>query len=147
MDESLEFIIELCAQHQDLVRARFASRHSNNKNHTATVQFKVDTEQPISGWYCTCTAGWRDVGCCAHVAALLWHLGVSRAEIDRNIHPLSSAQLFAAVDDSMQFSDVDGSDDEDNNDDDDDDENDFSESSSSTDNDISNNVDDDDDSA
>ena len=81
------------------------------------------------------------------MAALLWHPGVSRAEIDRNIHPLSSAQLFAAVDDSMQFSDVDGSDDEDNNDDDDDDENDFSESSSSTDNDISNNVDDDDDSA
>jgi hypothetical protein len=119
MDEELEFIIELCAQHNDLVRARFVSRHSNNKTHTATVQFKIDTEQPISGWYCTCTSGWRDVGCCAHVAALLWHLGVCRAKVDRNIHPLSAGQLFAAIDDSMQFfSDADQSDDEEEDNDD-----------------------------
>jgi hypothetical protein len=103
-------LIELCAQHNDLVRARFASRHSNNKNYTATVQFKADSKQPITGWYCTCISGWRDVGCCAHVVALLWHLGVCRAQIDKKIHPLSASQLFAEIDDSMQFSDVDDSD-------------------------------------
>jgi hypothetical protein len=115
--EELEFIIELCPQRNDLVRARFASRHSNNKNYAAIIQFKNDIEQPIQGWYCTCISGWRDVGCCAHVTALIWHLGVCRAKVEQDIHPLSAGKLLAAVDDSMQFSDVDDTDDEENDDD------------------------------
>ncbi|CAF4885433.1 unnamed protein product [Rotaria socialis] len=119
VDNDMEFIIELCAQHNDLVRARFESRHCNNKDHIATVQFKLYTESPISGWYCTCASGWRDVGCCAHVAALLWHLGVRRANINENTHPLSAGHLFASIDDSMQFSEVEESDeDQDDNDND-----------------------------
>ncbi|CAF2041646.1 unnamed protein product [Rotaria magnacalcarata] len=110
VDNDMEFIIELCAQYDDLVRVRFESRHCNNKTHIATVQFKLYTESPISGWYCTCTSGWRDVGCCAHVAALLWHLGVRRANISENTHPLSADHLFASIDDSMQFSEVEKSD-------------------------------------
>ncbi|CAF5091240.1 unnamed protein product, partial [Rotaria magnacalcarata] len=110
VDNDMEFIIELCAQYDDLVRVRFESRHCNNKNHIATVQFKLYTKSPISGWYCTCTSGWRDVGCCAHVAALLWHLGVRRANINENTHPLSADHLSASIDDSMQFSEVEESD-------------------------------------
>ncbi|CAF5116027.1 unnamed protein product, partial [Rotaria magnacalcarata] len=117
VDNDIEFIIELCAQHNDLVRARFESCHCNNKNHIATVQFELYMESPISGWYCTCTLGCRDVGCCAHVAALLWHLGVRRANINENTHPLSAGHLFASIDDSMQSSEVEESDeDQDDND-------------------------------
>ncbi|CAF4614113.1 unnamed protein product [Rotaria socialis] len=112
VDNDMKFIIELCAQHNDLVRARFESRHCNNKNHIATVQFKLYTESPISGWYCTCTSGWHDMECCAHVAALLWHLGVRRANIKENTHPLSAGHLFASIDDSIQFSEVEESDEE-----------------------------------
>lgn len=67
---------------------------------------------PIEGWYCTCVTGCRDVGCCAHVAAILWHLGVRRAEVDQHIHPLSTTAIFSSINDSLQYSDVDESDDE-----------------------------------
>ena len=111
-------MIELCAQRTDLVRARFVSRHSNNKNYIATIQFNVDTECPINSWFCTCISGSRDVGCCAHVTALLWHLGVSQAEHDNKLHPLSAGHLLLSIDDSTPLPDIDDSD---HNDDDDDD--------------------------
>ncbi|CAC5387950.1 unnamed protein product [Mytilus coruscus] len=37
-------------------------------------------EGDIEGWYCTCKSGARVVGCCAHVASLLWYLGYQRLE-------------------------------------------------------------------
>jgi hypothetical protein len=112
-DDELEFIVELSSRYHDLVRARFSSRHSNNKNYIAVIQYhSLNTEQPINGWYCTCTSGRRDVGCCAHVAAPLWHLGVCRAEIDYNIHPLSTTKIYSEINDSILFSDVESTDDE-----------------------------------
>ncbi len=118
-DGELEFVIELCSKYDDLVRARFASRHSNSKTYIAIIQYNTkNTEHPINVWHCTCIAGWRDVGCCGHITALLWHLRVCRAEINQNIHPLSASKIFAAINDSAQFSDVEESDDEQNNSDD-----------------------------
>lgn len=32
----------------------------------------------IPGWYCECKVGPRTVGCCAHVASVLWYLGYAR---------------------------------------------------------------------
>ena len=63
-------------------------------------------EQPITSWYCTCTSGRRDVSCCVHVAALLWHLGVCRTEIDLNNNPLSTSNIYLEIIDSIQFHDV-----------------------------------------
>ncbi|CAF4370868.1 unnamed protein product [Rotaria sp. Silwood2] len=112
-DDEFEFIVELSSYNDDLVRARFSSRHSNNKNYIAVIQYdNKNTEQPINGWYCTCTSGRRDVGCCVHVAALLWHLGVRRAEIELNTHPLSASEIYSEIIDSVQFSDVEATDDE-----------------------------------
>lgn len=31
-----------------------------------------------TGWYCQCKAGQRTVGCCAHVATVVWYLGWAR---------------------------------------------------------------------
>ena len=111
MEDELEFIIELCAQRTDLVRARFVSRHSSNKSYIATIQFNVDTKWPIRSWLCTCISGWRDVGCCAHVAALLWHLSVSQPRDHYKLHPLSAGHFLTSIDDSMQLSDIDDTDD------------------------------------
>ena len=119
-DDELEFLVELSSHNDDLIRARFSSRHSNNKNHIALIQYETkNTEQPINGWYCTCMSGRRDVGCCAHVAALLWHLGVRRAEIELNTHPLSASEICSEIIDSVQFSDVEATDDEETSSDDD----------------------------
>ena len=119
-DDKLEFIVELSSLNDDLVRARFSSRHSNNKNYIAVIQYdSKNTEQPINGWYCTCMAGRRDVGCCVHIAALLWHLRVCRAEIDLNTHPLSTGEIISTITDSAQFSDVEATDDDESSGDDD----------------------------
>ncbi|CAF5038005.1 unnamed protein product, partial [Rotaria magnacalcarata] len=56
-EEEMEFLVELCNEHDSLVRARFQSCHSNNKKHIATVQFDNHKQHPIDAWYCTCSAG------------------------------------------------------------------------------------------
>ena len=70
----------------------------------ATLRFNEKKQQPIQGWYCTCTSVVREVGMCSHVTALLWHLGVERAVIKASVHPLAAVKLLDAVDDSMKFS-------------------------------------------
>ncbi|CAF0943683.1 unnamed protein product, partial [Brachionus calyciflorus] len=32
----------------------------------------------INGWYCTCKNGTRTVGCCSHIAAIIYYLGCGR---------------------------------------------------------------------
>jgi len=34
-----------------------------------------DEFDPIKSWYCQCKTGAHTVGCCAHIASVLWHLG------------------------------------------------------------------------
>ena len=94
---------------------RFNSRHSNRKTYIATVQFDEENVNPVRGYYCTCISGARDLGCCVHVAAVLWHMGVQRAKIDPTMHPLSAAKLLQTINDTMQYSksDDDNDDDED----------------------------------
>ena len=105
-EEGMEFMVELCHEYDDFVRARFSSRHSKNKNHTTTIQFDRQKQQPIEAWYCTCSAGAREVGMCSHETALLWHLGVNRAVITTDTHPLSASRLINAISDSIQFNEA-----------------------------------------
>ena len=102
-EERMEFMVELCHEYDDLVRARFPLRHSKNKNHITTIQFDRQKQQPIEAWYCTCSAGAREVSVCSHVMALLWDLGINRAVIPTDSHPLSVSRLINAIDDSKQF--------------------------------------------
>ena len=74
-------------------------------------------ENSILDCYCTCTSGTREVGCCVHVAAILWYLGVQRGKIDRKVHSLSAIELLQAVNDSIWYSQFDNETDDDDNDD------------------------------
>ena len=116
-DDEMEFFVELCSVQDDLVRVRFQSRHSNQKYHIATVQFDVMKENPICDYYCTCTSGAREVGCCVHVASILWHHGVQRGKIHQKVHPLSAIKLLQTVNDSKRYSQFDNEIDDDNEDD------------------------------
>lgn len=79
----------------------------------ATVHFdNDDDDEPIKGWFCTCAASARIIGCCAHVAALIWHLGVSCAEIYSSDDSLSAKNVLQHVDDCSQYSETEASDDE-----------------------------------
>jgi hypothetical protein len=112
-DDQYEFTVELSSKYDDLVRVRFASRHSSRKKYVTTVQFdEEDDEEPIKGWFCTCSAGARNVGCCAHVTALIWHLGVCRAETNPDNHQLSASSFLRSVEDCIQYSDIERSDDD-----------------------------------
>ena len=99
--DELEFIIEYCENYSDLVRARFVSRHCSSKNYLATVQFDNNMEEePIIRQYRKCAAGARQVGCCAHVTALIWHLGVCRGEFETSTNPLTTDRFFDFVHDA-----------------------------------------------
>ncbi|CAF3366903.1 unnamed protein product [Rotaria socialis] len=99
----LEFTVELCEQHSDLIRIRFVSRHSTNQNHLATVQFDTYQDEPIQGWYCTGHTGARVVGCYVYIAAFIWYLGVCRAEYNDKGHSLSAQHLFQVVENYLQY--------------------------------------------
>lgn len=111
------FYVEIPEGVDDLVRARFQSRHSTRKSYISTIQFdNNNSNNPIQGWCCMCTVGLRVVGCCSHVCALLWHLGVNRGIVNDTPNPLSASHFITVVDDSVAFSDYDdNSDDDDNN--------------------------------
>lgn len=80
-----QFEVFVCNSVENLLRVNLRSRHSNSVRHTAFIHFTLDGE--ISGWYCTCKVGARVVGCCAHVASVLWYLGYFRF-LGTQLHPL-----------------------------------------------------------
>lgn len=114
LDENeFEFQVQLSAAHPELVRVCFQSRHSNAKTYQTTIQFDDQQDEPIEGWYCTCCIGSRTVGCCSHVTAILWHLGVARAVVDQSNSHVWTNRLHDAVDDSVQYSEIEESSDDD----------------------------------
>ena len=36
------------------------------------------TGDPAATWYCTCPAAAITIGCCSHVASIIWYLSYSR---------------------------------------------------------------------
>lgn len=85
-----------------LIRVRIQSRHSSSKSYLLWVSYNTDQDEDcITGWYCQCKAGARTVGCCAHIASVLWYLGYQRHCSDALVAGSDPAELFlnAADDD------------------------------------------------
>jgi hypothetical protein len=67
-----------------IISTKIQSRHSNLKKYRVFIHYMPlicsTTEHPdlIKGWYCECKSGARTVGCCCHVAALLYFLCYAR---------------------------------------------------------------------
>ncbi|XP_015790323.1 uncharacterized protein LOC107367154 [Tetranychus urticae] len=60
-----------------LIRARIQSRHVNAAKYLAYVLY--DKHAPLNIHYiCTCKNGMRTIGCCAHIATVIWYLGYAR---------------------------------------------------------------------
>ena len=112
-DDELIFEIQCNNRYPDLIRVQFQSRHSRSVKYNATVRFNSLREQPIQGWCCSCLTGPRKLGCCSHVAALLWHLGVNQGRGPES-HPLSTSHLLKYVEDSTIYTNADESEDDDN---------------------------------
>ncbi|XP_063426803.1 uncharacterized protein LOC134710378 [Mytilus trossulus] len=76
--EDGKFELYVCKIKENLLKIKIQSRHSNKLSHTVFISYS--DEGDIEGWYCTCKSGARVVGCCAHVASVLWYLGYQRLE-------------------------------------------------------------------
>jgi hypothetical protein len=59
--------------------SQIKSRNVSSKSYYLWVQFDApDQDHPIKYWYCQCKSGARLVGSCAHVASVLWFIGIQR---------------------------------------------------------------------
>ena len=70
-----KYTAKIALHRHDLLRAKIQSRHKNNVAYDVWVQYSSNI---VLGWYCTCPAGARVVGCCAHVASIVWYLSFAR---------------------------------------------------------------------
>lgn len=77
LDPDGEYHLELYKRDDSIIHAKIQSRHNNNLKYKIWIKYdKIDGS--IDGWYCTCRSGARTLGCCAHIASILWHLGYNK---------------------------------------------------------------------
>ena len=60
-----------------VLKAQIRSSHTSSRTYKLWIEHSTSLN-PITGWFCTCKSGDRVVGCCAHIASVLWYLGFER---------------------------------------------------------------------
>ncbi|CAF4102603.1 unnamed protein product, partial [Rotaria sp. Silwood1] len=76
-DDQFEF--QLFSSNDSLLRCRLHSKHSRTTKYYLSIQFdNDDDDDPIKDHYCQCKSGARNLGCCSHVATVLWYIGYAR---------------------------------------------------------------------
>lgn len=60
-------------QCHNVVRIQIQSRHTSSQIYNLWIEYS-DGINPITLWYCQCKSGAKTVGCCAHIASVLWYL-------------------------------------------------------------------------
>jgi hypothetical protein len=64
----------------NIIRAKLLSRHSSIIKYNIYIQYdssKTGTDA-IIGWMCRCKNGLRTLGCCAHVASVIYYFSYGR---------------------------------------------------------------------
>lgn len=89
-DEERTFELDQNTNEPGFMRIRVLSRFRSATVHQLWIAFNEEyvndpadpenPDDPILGYYCTCKAGARTLGTCAHVASTLWYLGYARHE-------------------------------------------------------------------
>ena len=96
-----KYAVKIGKHRPDIIKAKIQSRHKNSTSYDVWIRYLA---QEILGWYCTCPAGARTVGCCAHVASIIWYLSFAR------FHPehlkQESSSFFNSFTDVAEFSDM-----------------------------------------
>ncbi|CAF1166276.1 unnamed protein product [Didymodactylos carnosus] len=79
LDDDGNYYIEIKPYENSLIRCAIRSRHSQSTKYYVWVEYSLsDTSEPIKCWYCQCKSSKRTVGCCAHVACIIWYLSYGR---------------------------------------------------------------------
>lgn len=105
-EEDHIFEIDQNSNEPGFIRIRISSRFRNAIKHQVWITFNeeynqeedtTNRENAILGYYCTCKAGVRTFGTCAHITAILWYMGYARYEA--NVH-YPSLQILRSVQDA-----------------------------------------------
>ncbi|CAF1173234.1 unnamed protein product [Didymodactylos carnosus] len=101
LSEDGAFLVKVANKKQDLLRARIQSRHRNAVKYELYIQYN---NRQITGWYCKCPNGSRVVGCCAHIASVMYYLAFARYNPE-HLQPRSS-KYYASLTDAVDYSEV-----------------------------------------
>jgi hypothetical protein len=78
-DNDGQFEFQISSSHDSILRCRLHSRHSSSTLYFLCIRFgSDDDDDPIKDHYCQCKSGARNLGCCSHVATVLWYIGYAR---------------------------------------------------------------------
>jgi len=82
MDENSTYGIYYHIEERHLLRAKIESRYTKGRSHQLWIKYDSNLQghKGITGYYCTCKVGARVVGCCAHIASVIWFFGCGRHE-------------------------------------------------------------------
>ena len=101
LSDNGEFPVQISKQLPNTLRARIQSRHRNSIAYELYVEY---SESKVKGWCCQCPRGNGIIGCCSHVAGLMWYLAFARH--DPHLLVQRSATYVELIDDALDCSDV-----------------------------------------
>jgi hypothetical protein len=93
---------EFIPESTDLIKVKLKSRHLSNTIYTLFIQYDVSgvsNSEPIKAYYCDCRSGARTIGCCAHIASVIWYLGYAKYNPNL-LRPTFSVKLFSYCNDA-----------------------------------------------
>ncbi len=86
LDQNGDVLFQVCKVEPGLLRSKVQSRHHNSEKYNVAVKYN-DTK--VLQYCCSCIPGLRNVGCCSHVAAIIWYLGYARHQPGDLLKPKS----------------------------------------------------------
>lgn len=88
MDKNDEINVGYCKTVDDILRLQVRSRHSEATTYKCYIHYKSNVTGPdgILRYYCECPNGMRTIGCCSHVAAVIYYMSLARY-LSRIIRP------------------------------------------------------------
>ena len=107
------FRVKVANERHDLLRAEIQSRHKKGTKYDVYVQYD---NVNVTGWYCTCVNGCRVVGCCAHIASIIYYLAYAWHNLQQlRQRTFSYYNSIADAQDYSELSDSDSNDSDDEN--------------------------------
>ncbi|XP_058806543.1 uncharacterized protein LOC131672967 [Phymastichus coffea] len=112
--EDMTFEIDANTNEPGFIRIRLFSRYRNATRYQLWIAFDEEhnggehgEQDPILGYYCTCKAGARTLGTCAHIASIIWYLSYARHH-EGNVHYPSLRLLHTVMNAQMDIGNPNG---------------------------------------
>lgn len=77
LNEDGDYEFEMIKLDSSIIKVKMNSRHASQTIYSVFIEYdKSDKKDPIKSWYCDCKVGARTVGCCSHIASVIWYFGL-----------------------------------------------------------------------